>query len=149
MLMGTVRVTARVCVCVCLEHRDAEDNVYDVRGAGGGVRDTEWWTAGERETVGELEVCSGGWEESGRAQNSRPAETAGQREAEPVRDAHISHVPVFYSNPNYTRRVTSLDFSNFIVLQVTGGPAQHRISAGRRTGREGTQSWNCGFTTGS
>ncbi|KAA0701393.1 Citron Rho-interacting kinase [Triplophysa tibetana] len=32
----------------------------------------------------------------------------------------------------FTRRVTSLNFSNFIVLQVTGGPAQHRISAGRR-----------------
>lgn len=71
-------------VLVCVEHRDAEDHMYDAGGAGAGAGDTKRWAVGEGETVGELEICPGRGEEPGGAPIQRHTETTGQREAEQV-----------------------------------------------------------------
>ncbi len=71
-------------VLVCVEHRDAEDHMYDAGGAGAGAGDAKRWAVGEGETVGELEICSGRGEEPGGAPRQRHTETTGQREAEQV-----------------------------------------------------------------
>lgn len=93
------------------EHRDTEDNMQHVGGAGGGAGVLKWWAAGEGEAVGGLERGPGGWKKPSRETHQGPAETARQWEAESVR---FKHERLWIYSHRYCTRGWQLNVIQFI-----------------------------------